>query len=131
MELAALRKMVAATIVLLLIYQMGTWIAAFFGGFWGGLAAVVVAAVSLIGVRLAGIGACSTAWFLVPSLAFAVVPLVAKVWSALADKQSTWIDHIIAVTPLLVGFVIPVVLLLIVYIGLRRRTLVELHTANQ
>jgi hypothetical protein len=123
MELAALRKMVATAIVLLLIYQMGTWIAAFFGGFWGGLAAVVVATVSLVGVRLAGIGARSTAWFLVPSLAFAVVPLVAKVWSALADKQSTWIDHIIAITPLLVGFVIPVVLLLLVYIGLRRRTL--------
>ena len=115
--------MVATTIVLLLIYQMGTWIAAFFGGFWGGLAAVVVATVSLVGVRLAGIGARSTAWFLVPSLAFAVVPLVGKVWGALADKQSTWIDHVIAITPLLVGFVIPVVLLLLVYIGLRRRTL--------
>jgi hypothetical protein len=124
-KLAALRKMVAATIVLLLIYQMGTWIAVFFGGYWGGLAAVVVAAVSLVGVRLAGIGARSTAWFLVPSLAFAVVPLVAKVWSALADKQSTWTDHVIAITPLLVGFLIPVVLLVLVYIGLRRRTLVD------
>lgn len=121
MEVAALRKMVAATIVLLLIYHMGTWIAAFYGGFLGGLGAAVVAVVSLVGMRFAGVGARSTAWFLVPSLAFAVVPLVAKVWSALADKQSTWFDHVIAITPLLIGFVIPVVLLLFVYIGLCRR----------
>lgn len=123
MELAALRKMVAATIVLLLIYQVGTWIAAFFGGFSGALAALAVAVVSLVGVRFAGMGARGITWFVVPSLAFAVVPLVAKVWSALADPQATWVDHVVAITPLLVGFVVPIVLLLLVYIGLRRRAL--------
>ncbi len=114
--------MVAATIALLLIYQVGTWIAAFFGGFWGGLAALLVAAVSLVCVRLAGTGAGNIAWFLVPSVAFAVVPLVVKVWNAVADRQSTWIDNVIAIAPFLVGFVIPVVLLLVVYSELRRRT---------
>jgi hypothetical protein len=115
--------MVVVTIALLLIYQVGTWIAAFFGGFWGGLAALVVAAVSFVCVRLVGSGAGNIAWFLIPSLLFAVVPLVAKVWNTLTDNQSTWIDHIIAITPFLVGFVIPVVLLLLVYAELRRRTL--------
>ena len=123
MELATLRKMVVATIALLLIYQVGTWIADFFGGFWGGLAALVVAGVSVICVRLAGSGAGNIAWFLVPSLLFAIVPLVAKVWNALADNQLTWVDHVIAITPFLVGFVVPVVLLLLVYAELRRRTL--------
>jgi hypothetical protein len=115
--------MVVATIALLLIYQVGTWIAAFFGGFWGGLAALVVAVVSFVCVRLVGSGAWSIAWFLVPSLLFVVVPLGAKLWNALADKQSTWIDHVISITPLLVGFVVPVILLLLVYAELRRRTL--------
>jgi len=114
--------MVAAAIALLLIYQVGTWIAVFFGGFWGGLAALVVASVSLVCVRLAGTDAGSIAWFLVPSLAFAVVPLVAKAWNALTDKQSTWIDQVIAIAPFFVGFIIPVVLLLLVYAELRRRT---------
>ncbi|HVB48263.1 MAG TPA: hypothetical protein VNF69_07720 [Burkholderiales bacterium] len=123
MELATLRKMLIATIALLLIYQVGTWIAAFFGGFWGGLAALVVAVVSIVCVRVAGGRAGNVAWILVPLLLFALVPLVAKVWSTLADKQSTWIDHVIAITPFLVGFVIPVVLLLLVYTELRRRTL--------
>ncbi len=123
MELATLRKMVVVTIALLLIYQVGTWIAAFFGGFWGGLAALVVAVVSYVCLRLVGSGAWSIAWFLVPSLLFVVVPLAAKLWSALADKQSTWIDHVISITPLLVGFVVPVILLLLVYAELRRRTL--------
>ncbi|MDH3316756.1 MAG: hypothetical protein OEN48_16005 [Betaproteobacteria bacterium] len=123
MELATLRKMVVATIALLLIYQFGTWIAVFFGGFWGGLAALVVAAVSFVCVRLAGSGAGNIAWFLVPSLLFVVVPLAAKVWRVLADNQSTWIDRAISIAPFLGGFVIPVVLLLLVYIELRRRTL--------
>lgn len=122
MELTTLRKMVIATIALLLIYQVGTWIAAFFGGFWGGLAALVVAAVSVVCVRFAGNRAGNTAWIFVPLLLFALVPLVAKVWSTLADNESTWIDHVIAITPFLVGFVIPVVLLLLVYTELRRRT---------
>jgi hypothetical protein len=113
--------MVAVTIALLLIHQVGAGIAAFFGGFWGGLAAVVVAAVSLVCVRLAGSSAGSIAWFVLPSLAFALVPLVAKVWNSLADKQSTWIDQVMAIAPILVGFVIPVVLLLLVYTELRRR----------
>lgn len=123
MKLATLRKMVVTTIALLLIYQFGTWIAAFFGGFWGGLAAFVVAAVSFVCVRLAGSGAGNIAWFLVPSLLFTVVPLVARVWHVLTDKQSSWIDHVITITPFLVGFVIPVVLLLLVYTELRKRTL--------
>ena len=122
MELATLRKMVIVTISLLLIYQVGTWITAFFGGFWGSLAALIVVAVSVVCMRLAEGRAGNIAWILVPLLLFALVPLVAKVWSTLADNQSTWIDHVIAITPFLVGFVIPVVLLLLVYTELRRRT---------
>ena len=113
--------MVAATIALLLVFQVGNWIAAFYGGFWGGMAALVVAAICIVCVRLAGRSAGNSAWFLVPSLAFAVVPLVARIWAALADNQSTWFDHVIAIAPFLVGFVIPVVLLLVVYTELRRR----------
>lgn len=123
MELATLRKMIITTIALLLIYQVGTGIAGFFGGFWGGMAALVVAAVSFACVRLAGKSAGNIAWFLVPSLLFTIVPLVARARSVFAD--ATWIDRIIAITPFLVGFVIPVVLLLLVYIELRRRTLVD------
>ena len=117
--------MIITTIALLLIYQVGAGIADFFGGFWGGLAALVVAAVSFTCVRLAGKSAGNIAWFLAPSLLFVIVPLVARVWSALADDQATLLDHVIAITPFLVGFVIPVVLLLLVYIELRRRTLVD------
>lgn len=123
MELTALRKMVAATIVLLLVYQVGTWIAAFFGGYSGAAAALAVAVASLVGVRFAGMGARGVTSFVVPSLAFAAVPLAAKVWSALDDPQATWVDHVIAITPLLVGFVVPIFLLLLVYIGLQKRAL--------
>jgi len=122
MELTTLRRLVALAIALLLVHQVGSWIAGFFGGFWGGLAALVVAAVCLAGLRLAGSGS-GVAWFLVPAIAFAVVPPVVKLWAALADKDATWVDHLLAVAPLLVGFVLPVGLLLVVYLGLRRRSL--------
>jgi len=122
MQLATLRRLVAAAIVLLLIYQVGTWISAFFGGFWGGVAAAVVAVVSLLCVWFAGTGAGNIAWVLVPSTLFVLVPLAVRLWGALADQQATWVDRVIAITPLLVGFVIPVLLLLVVYAELRRKT---------
>lgn len=122
MELGVLRRLVAVAIALLLVHQVGSWIASFFGGFWGGLAAVAVAAVCFLGLWVAG-GGRGIAWFLVPAIAFTVVPPAVKVWAALADPQATWVDHAFAVAPLLVGFVLPVGLLLVVYIGLRRRSL--------
>ena len=122
MELATLRRIIAVAIALLLVHQVGMWIAAFFGGFWGGLAAVAVAAVCFLGLWVAG-GGSGAAWFLVPAIALTVVPPVARVWAALADKDATWVDYLFAVTPILVGFVLPVGLLLVVYIGLRRRSL--------
>ena len=125
MQLGTLRKMVITTIALLLIYHVGMLITGFFGGFWGSMAALVVAIVSFICVRLAGKSAGNIAWFLIPTLLFAIVPLVAKIWNALTNEQLTWLDHVFAITPFLVGFVIPVVLLLVVYIELRRKTLAD------
>ena len=120
MESTALRRLVAVAIALLLVHQVGSGIAAFFGGFWGGLAALAVAAVCLAGLRLAGSGS-GAAWFLVPAVAFAVVPPAVKIWAALGDKDATWAQQLAAVVPVLVGFVLPVALLLVVYVALRRK----------
>ena len=122
-ELASLRKMVVCTIALLLIYQVGVWIAAAFGGLWGGVSAIVVAAVSFVCARLGRKRAGNIAWFLVPTLLFTVLALLARVWNVFTDEQATWFDHFVAVTPFLIGFVIPIVLLLLVYTELRKRTL--------
>ncbi|HSI44965.1 MAG TPA: hypothetical protein VK950_02210 [Methylophilus sp.] len=98
---------------------MGTWITVVAGAVWGAGAALVVAVVSYVSARLAKRGATSTIWFLVPTLLFTVIPLLAKLWSAFTS-QTGIVDMLVDLIPLLVGFVIPVVLLSAVYLDLRK-----------
>jgi hypothetical protein len=118
---AWLSRLVVAATVLLVIYQVGTWIHAVFGPLAGVLSAAAVAAVSIFTARMAR-SASSTAWFLVPTLAFTLVPLAAKLWS-LHAAQATWWDRLVVLVPFLAGFALPVLLLLLVHGALHRRGL--------
>lgn len=122
MSLTINRKLVLAALICLLLYQVGTWITVIAGAVWGAGAAVVVAVVSYVSARLAKRGATSTIWFLVPTLLFTVIPLLAKLWSAFT-RQTGIADMLLDLTPLLVGFVIPVILLSMVYLDLRKKSL--------
>lgn len=116
-----LRILIAAVIVMLLVFQIGTLISGIFGMVWGIVASVVVAAISFLSVRLAKAGGKSSLWFLLPTLLFTVVPIVMTVWNALTS-EATWLDRVIGLTPFLVGFGLPMILLLLVYHELRKRT---------
>lgn len=120
MSLAINRKMILAAIICLLLYQVGTWITFVAGAVWGAGAAVIVAVVSYVCARLAKRGATSMIWFLIPTLLFTVLPLLAKAWS-LFNSQTGIADTLIDLVPLLVGFVIPVGLLSSVYLDLRKK----------
>jgi hypothetical protein len=122
MSLSVNRKLVLTALICLLLYQVGTWITLIAGAVWGAGAAVVVAIVSYVSARLAKRGATSTIWFLVPTLLFTVIPLLAKFWSAFTS-QTGIADMLLDLTPLLVGFVIPVILLSMVYLDLRKKSL--------
>lgn len=122
MTLAIHRKLVLTAIICLLLYQVGTWITIIAGAVWGAGAAVIVAVVSYICARLAKRGATSTIWFLIPTLLFTVIPLVAKAWSLFAS-QTGIVATLIDLVPLLVGFVIPIGLLSAAYLDLRKKTL--------
>jgi hypothetical protein len=124
MSLSVNRKLVLTALICLLLYQVGTWITLIAGAVWGAGAAVVVAIVSYVSARLAKRGATSTIWFLVPTLLFTVIPLLAKFWSAFAS-QTGIADMLLDLTPLLVGFVIPVILLSMVYLDLRKKSLTD------
>ncbi|MGP1716699.1 MAG: hypothetical protein ACTS9Y_05925 [Methylophilus sp.] len=121
MSLAINRKLILTAIICLLLYQVGTWITVIAGAVWGAGAAVIVAVVSYVSARLAKRGATSTIWFLVPTLLFTVIPLLAKLWSAFTS-QTGIVDMLVDLIPLLVGFVIPIVLLSAVYLDLRKKT---------
>jgi hypothetical protein len=122
MSLAFDRKIILTAIICLLLYQVGTWITVLAGAVWGAGAAVVVAVVSYVCARLAKRGATSTIWFLIPTLLFTVIPLLAKAWS-LFTSQTGIVDALVDLVPLLVGFVFPVALLSAVYLDLRKKTL--------
>ena len=120
MTLATHRKLILAAIICLLLYQVGTWISLVAGAMWGAGSAVVVAVVSYLCARLARRGVSSSVWFLMPTLLFTVIPLAVKLWSAWSS-QTGIVDMLMDLLPLLAGFVIPVVLLSIVYLQLRKQ----------
>ncbi len=121
MELSTIRKLVVIVITLLLIYQFGTWVASFLNGIWGALSAIFVAGVTFVSSRQARVGASNTGWFLVPTLLFTIIPLIAKVWDFLTGNSSLW-DRIFKFTPFFVSFVLPIGILLVVYDELRKQT---------
>ena len=117
-----LRYIIASVIAMLLIFQIGTLISSIFGMAWGALSAVVVMAVTFLSVRLARAGGKSSFWFFLPMLLFTVFPIAIVVWKAMTEDVS-WLDRVVKLTPFIIGFGAPVVLLLIVYYELRKRTL--------
>jgi hypothetical protein len=115
-----LRYLIAAVIALLLIFQIGSLIAAAFGAAWGATSSVAVAAVSLFSARQARAGGRTSLWFLLPTLLFTVVPTVMVVWRVFTLETGAW-ERVVGLLPFLVGFALPMVLLLLVYYELRRR----------
>ena len=115
-----LRRIVALVIAMLLVYQMGAIITGLFGMAWGVVSALVVAGVTFFATRLAKAGGKSSIWFLLPTLLFTVVPLIITIWSTFT-QDTTWMERIVSLVPFVLGFAGPVLLLLVVYYGLRKR----------
>jgi len=117
-----LRYLIALAIAMLLIFQIGTLISGIFGMAWGAVSAVVVTVVSFFSARLAKAGGNSSLWFLVPTLAFTVIPIALMIWRGITEDVS-WLDRLIMLTPFFIGFGAPIILLLLVYYELRKRSL--------
>ncbi len=118
----ALRYIIAAVIALLLVFQIGHLISGLFGLVWGALSALAVGAVSFLSARLAKSGVKSSFWFLLPTFLFTVIPIDFAVWKAMRS-DARWLDLVAELAPFIVGFGAPIILLLIAYFELRRRTL--------
>lgn len=117
-----LRYIVASVIAMLLIFQVGTLVTGAFGVAWGAVSAVVVVAVSFFSARLARAGGKGSFWFLLPTFLFIVLPIAFRVWTAMSEDGG-WLDRVTKFAPFVIGFGAPIVLLLLVYYELRKRTL--------
>ena len=117
-----LRHLVASVIVLLLVFQIGSLIASLFGMIWGVLSGIaVVAAVLFFSAHLAGTGREKSFWFILPMLLFAIVAMILVGWNVMTEEVSGF-ERLARLAPFIVGFAAPVVLLLVVYHQLRKRT---------
>ncbi|MES2365997.1 MAG: hypothetical protein V4563_08910 [Pseudomonadota bacterium] len=116
-----LKYIVASVIAMLLVFQIGTLISGFFGMAWGVVSAVVVIAISFFSARLARASGKNSAWFLLPTLLFTVIPIIYMIWTTMI-VNTTWIDRLVNLTPFMISFGAPIILLLVVYYELRKRT---------
>ncbi len=121
MELATCRKLVVVSVSCLVLYQVGAWVATITSGVMGVASAVLVLLVTLFSARMARAGTGNTAWFLVPTLLFTVLPLGAKM-AGLFARDAQALDWIVAIGPFAIEFILPVALLMLVYLELRERT---------
>jgi hypothetical protein len=117
---AWLRRTVVLAIALLVVYQVGVWAYSAFGVAAGLVSAALVAAVSSFSARRAGREPGNNSWFLVPTLLFTLLPLAAKIWTFLTEDKSWW-NRAVDFVPFLIGFAAPVLLLLMVYVELKKR----------
>jgi glucan phosphoethanolaminetransferase (alkaline phosphatase superfamily) len=117
-----LKHLVASVIVLLLVFQIGSLISSLFGMIWGVLSGIaVVAAVMFFSAHLAKTGREKSFWFILPILLFTVVAMILIGWNVMAEEVSGF-ERLARLMPFIVGFGAPVVLLLVVYHELRKRT---------
>lgn len=107
-------------IVLLVLHAVGTWTYSALGVAAAIVSAVLVGAVSILAARMVTRGDGNRAWFVVPTVVFTAVPLAARLWSLLAIEQSWWI-RAVDFAPFLIGFAVPVLLLLTAYLELGSR----------
>lgn len=125
---AVLRQIVGSVLVMLIVYQTGSIITSIVNVTAGSIGAVIVAIITFICARRANTGLGDKAWFLVPIVLFIFLPLAYRVWNLFSLETSS-LALVTNFMPLLVGFLLPVFLLLFVYAELRKRTIVNETTS--
>lgn len=115
---AWLRRIVMLAITLLVLHAVGAWSYSLLGVAAALAAALAVAAVSVFSARLAGSG--NDAWFVVPTLLFTALPLAGRLWTLTRVEESWWM-RTVELSPFLIGFAAPVLLLLAAHLQLSSR----------
>jgi hypothetical protein len=115
---AWLRRIVMLAIILLVLHAVGSWSYSVLGSGAALAAALLVGAVSVFSARMAGSG--NDAWFVVPTLLFTALPLAGRLWTLTRTEESWW-SRTLEFSPFLIGFAVPVLLLLAVHLQLASR----------
>jgi len=124
MSLRTIRVLVAAVIALLVITELAGWVKAV----WSSTAATLGWAVTAGAYawcyrqarRAVTVNLKYYLWMTVPTLAFIVVPAAHKIWQWVHTPDQTWGQRVWLCVPELVGFVLPVAILLVIFYRLGR-----------
>lgn len=116
---ARVRGLLLLVIALLVVSELGEWVAAVTDPSMGVLAALLatgIYAISALRARRAR-GARYRLWVWAPTVTLSLVPLALRVWAVLDRPvaEASALEKVAALTPVLVSFVLPVALLLVVY----------------
>lgn len=95
------------------------WLGELWGAAVGMAGAGIAALVSLVCARMARVGG-NVAWFLVPTLLFTLIPALYTGWKFFTVRKNL-LDRLWDLTPFLLGFVLPLGIILGVYMQLRKR----------
>lgn len=115
MNLDTARKIVIAAIALLIFREFASFLAAVAGTVPAMIGAVLVLSAQLFFSRLVGKGLRHYAYILIPTLVFTAVPVALKVRRFLGIGGRSSLGLLWDITPMMVGFVLPVLLLLIAW----------------
>ena len=85
------------------------------GGLIGG---GLIAAVYIYCGRKARVGKKYSAWILVPTIIFTIIPTFVKAWNYFTEQEASLLQRLWEYGPFLFSFLLPVVLLLLAYVEL-------------
>lgn len=124
MSIRTVRVLVAVVIALLVVTQLAAWLT----NVWNSTAATLGWAITAVAYawcyrqarQAVTVNLKYYLWMTVPTLAFIVVPAVHKVWSWSHTPDQTWSQRLWPCVPSIVGFFLPVMILLAVFYMLGR-----------
>jgi hypothetical protein len=112
--------MLLLAVALLVITQVVGQVADLVGSVGAFLSGLVVAAVYVYCGRKARAGLHYQFWILAPTITFVVIPAAIKAWRFISAEEQPWWRILLEEAPFLFGFIIPLLLILWVYVALRR-----------
>lgn len=118
MKVHTSRILIFITIVILILSELLSQVVNLFSI----LGAILVIFIYAYCAKMARKSGNATIWFLVPTIIFTFIPLVIKFWPE--EKPNSILEYILSSLlnniPLIISFIIPIILLTIVYYGLKK-----------
>jgi hypothetical protein len=128
MSIKIVRKMILAALALIIFANVSGWVVEWIGPaigvIWGLAAAIAAFYCRTKAARVIAANKKYMLWMAVPGL-LAVIPIIYQVNNFLKSPEKTWLARLWDVSPIVIGFAAPVVLLWMAYSSLEKHTVPE------